>query len=64
MYAVLGFLLHMDAVVAEFTDMGALLLIAFAVMLNLCMLLYDKLLVPLMVIYVHRLRPKLRFLRH
>ena len=63
MYAVLGFVLHMDAVVAEFREMGTWLLLVFAVMLDACMLLYDRLLMPLTVIYVNKLRPKLKFLR-
>ena len=33
MYAILGFVLHMDAVVAEFTEMGAWLLFLFAVLM-------------------------------
>lgn len=63
MYAVLGFLLHMDAVMAEFNEMGTLLLIVFALTLNACMLLYDRLLMPLTIIYINKLRPKLKFLK-
>ena len=63
MYAILGLLLHMNVVVEEFTEMGTVLLVVFVVLMNLCMLLYDKLLGPLTVIYVKKLRPKLRFLR-
>ena len=72
MYAILGFVLHMDAVVAEFTEMGAWLLFLFAVLmatlflpqvvLNFSLLLYDRLLVPLTAIYINKLRPRLRFL--
>lgn len=62
MYAVLGFVLHMDAVVEEFTEMGAWMLVLFMLLMNFCMLLYDRLLVPLTVIYVNKLRPRLRFL--
>lgn len=62
MYAVLGFLLNMDALVEEFTQMGALLLIVFALTLNVCMLLYDRLLVPMVYLYVNKLRPRLRFI--
>ena len=62
MYAILGFVLHMDAVVAEFTEMGACLLFLFAVMMNFSLLLYDRLLVPLTAIYINKLRPRLRFL--
>ena len=62
MYAILGFVLHMDAVVAEFTEMGAWLLFLFAVLMNFSLLLYDRLLVPLTAIYINKLRPRLRFL--
>ena len=62
MYAILGFVLHLDAVVAEFTEMGAWLLFLFAVLMNFSLLLYDRLLVPLTAIYINKLRPRLRFL--
>ena len=60
MYLFLGFVLHMDAVLAEFGEMGRLMLIGFAVMLNICLFLYDRLLWPVILIYVNRLRPQLR----
>lgn len=63
MYAALGFLLHMDAIVQEFTQMGSALLVCFAILLNFCLLLYDRLLIPLTLLYVNRLRPRLKFLR-
>ena len=63
MYAILGFLLHMDALVEEFSQMGAVLLVAFVVLMNVCLFLYDRLLTPLVLLYAKRLRPKLRFLR-
>lgn len=63
MYAVLGLVLNMDALVEEFTQMGAVLLAAFVVMLNACMLLYDRLMTPLVILYVKRVVPKLKFLR-
>ena len=63
MYMILGFLLHMDAVVEDFTQMGVALLIAFIALMNVCMFMYDRLLSPLVILYVKRLRPKLKFLR-
>jgi len=63
MYTVLGVLLNMDALIEEFTQMGWWLLSAFMVLLNVCLLLYDRLLVPMVFLYVNRIRPKLRFLR-
>ena len=63
MYALLGLVLNMEAIVAEFSGMGAGLLAAFVLLFNLCMLLYDRLLMPLVFLYANRIRPKLRFLR-
>lgn len=63
MYTTLGFLLHMDAIVAEFSEMGTALMLAFLALLDLCLMMYDRLLFPLVVLYVNRLRPKLRFLK-
>lgn len=63
MYVLLGLLLNMNALIEEFTQMGAVLLAAFVVMLNACMLLYDRLLAPMVYLYVNKIAPKLRFLR-
>lgn len=62
MYALMGFVLGMEAVVAEFQEMGALFFAAFAALFALCMLLYDRLLAPMAVLYVRRLKPRLKFL--
>ena len=63
MYVLLGLLLNMNALIEEFTQMGAVLLAAFVVILNACMLLYDRLLAPMVYLYVNKIAPKLRFLR-
>lgn len=63
MYALLGLVLNMEAIVAEFSGMGAGLLATFVVLFNVCMLMYDRLLMPLVFLYANRIRPKLRFLR-
>lgn len=63
MYALLGLVMNMDAVIREFTQMGAVLLVVFLITLNLCLLLYDRLMLPLVYLYVNRISPKLRFLR-
>ena len=63
MYAMMGFLLGMDAVIAEFREMGAAMLALFVVIFNVCMLLYDCLIAPMAVLYVRRLKPRLSFLR-
>jgi len=62
MYLILGFLLNMQALVQEFTQMGTMLLIVFLIMLNACMLLYDRLLFPMIYLYVNKIKPRLRFL--
>ena len=63
MYGLLGFLFNMHALIEEFTQMGAVLLAGFLFVFNLCMLLYDRLLFPLVFLYVNRIQPKLHFLR-
>jgi len=63
MYLVLGFLLNMNALIQEFTQMGAALLLLFLAMLNACLLLYDRLLLPMVYLYVNRIKPRLRFIR-
>lgn len=63
MYAVLAYVLGMDAVVEEFRTMGGGLLASFAVLFNFCMLIYDRLLASLVVLYVKKLRPRLKFLK-
>jgi len=62
MYIVLGFLLNMQALIQEFTQMGSALLIIFLLMLNLCMLLYDRLLFPMIYLYANKIKPRLKFL--
>lgn len=62
MYLILGFLFNMQAIIQEFTDMGGFLLIIFLITLNICMLLYDKLLFPMIYLYANKIKPRLRFL--
>jgi len=62
MYILLGAVMNMDAIVEEFFLMGPALLIAFVILLNLCLWLYDRLLLPLLYLYANRIRPKIRFL--
>lgn len=63
MYALLGLVLNMDALVQEFLVMGPWLLLLFILFFNLCLFLFDRLLVPLIILYVHKIRPRLRFLK-
>ncbi len=60
MYLVLGFLLNMDAIVQEFTQMGAVLLAVFLVLLNLCLFLYDYILLPMIYLYALKIQPRLK----
>lgn len=62
MYVVLGFLFNMQAIIQEFTQMGSVLLILFLIMLNICLLLYDRLLFPMVYLYANRIKPRLTFL--
>lgn len=62
MYLTLGLLMNMTAIVEEFTQMGTALLIAFVVTLNICLLLYDHLMLPLVYLYVNKLKLRLKFI--
>ena len=62
MYALLCFVLHIDAITAEFSAMGPALLFAFILGLNACLFIYDKLLISLSLLYWNRIRPRLHFL--
>lgn len=65
MYLLLGLVLNMQALVQEFMVMGPWLLILFIVVFNVCLFLFDRLMAPLVIIYVHKIRPRFRFLiRH
>ena len=43
--------------------MGVLMTVLFALAYVACMLVYDRLLLPMALIYMNRIRPRLRFLR-
>ena len=62
MYALLCFVLHLEALTAEFAAMGPWLLAAFWAGLIVCMFLYDRLLLPMSLLYWNRVRPRLKFL--
>ena len=63
MYGLLALLFPSLAAFAEFREMGVLLLILFALMMLLALMLYDRLLLPASLLYLNRIRPKLRFLK-
>jgi len=63
MYMILGFLLNMHALIEEFSQMGIVLTLVFLAVLNVCLFLYDRLLVPMIFLYVKKISPRLKFLR-
>ena len=63
MYLVLGLLMNMHAIIAEFYEMGLLFTLLLLLLFNVCMLIYDRLLIPMVFLYAQRIKPKLRFLR-
>lgn len=62
LYLVLGFMLNMRAILAEFTDMGLIFTVMLLILYNICMMLYDRLLFPMIFLYAQRIKPKLKFL--
>lgn len=60
MYALMAFVLRMDAVLADFGEMGTAMTVVFFLMMAVCMHLYDRLLFPLLLIYEKKLKPRLR----
>ena len=59
MVALIFFVLRMDQIIAEYREMGHALLIAFIVLANVTLLLYDRLLGIMAVLYLKKLRPRL-----
>jgi len=57
--ALIFFVLRMDQIIAEYREMGRAMLIAFILMANVTLVIYDRLLNILAVLYIRRLRPKL-----
>lgn len=53
----MAFVLNMQAVVAEYAAMSAVMLAAFVLLANLTLVLYDRLLVIMYILYMKRLRP-------
>ena len=63
MYGLLALLFPMAAFMQEFREMGVFMSVAFAGLYIFCMLAYDRLLLPMALLYMNRVRPKLKFLR-
>ena len=59
MAAMIFFVLRMDEVIAEYREMGRAMAAAFALLANVTMALYDRLLAAILLLYVRKLRPKL-----
>ena len=57
--ALIFFVLRMEQVIAEYREMGRAMLIAFILLGNVTLLLYDRLLAIMAALYIRRLRPKL-----
>ena len=63
MYGLLALLFPLAAFMQEFHEMGLWMTAATAGMYLFCMLAYDRLLLPLSLIYMNRIRPRLTFLK-
>lgn len=59
MLALVFYVLRMDQIVAEYREMGRAVLIAFALLANFTLLVYDRLLNSVLILYAKKLRPKL-----
>lgn len=59
MAALIFLVLRMDQVIAEYREMGRVMLVAFILMANVTLVLYDRLLNTLAILYLKKLRPKL-----
>ena len=59
MLALIAFVLRMDQVMAEYREMGRAMLVVFALLANFTLLVYDRLLGGIAVIYMKKLRPRL-----
>ena len=64
MYVLLGLVIGFAAVMADFQDMGKIMTILFFCMMLVCLMLFDRLLTPLSIVYVTRFQPKLKKLLH
>lgn len=58
MAAMIFYVFRMDQVIAEYREMGRAMLIAFILLANVTLLIYDRLLGIVAVLYLKKLRPK------
>ena len=59
-YGFLALFLPAAAIWQEFREMGTVMMIGFIMLFLFCLMLYDRLLMPLAILYVQRLQPKLK----
>ena len=59
MYALVFFVLRLDAIMADYQDMTRAMLIAFILLGNFVLVVYDRLLGIMAILYLKKLRPKL-----
>ena len=59
MYALVLWVFQMDRIIAEYREMGLVLTVLTLVLGNLCLILYDRMIVTFTGIYVYKLRDKL-----
>ena len=63
LYALLALLFPLAEMMQEFREMGLWMTVLFVLLYVVCMLIYDRLLLPMAMIYMNRIRPRLRFLK-
>lgn len=61
MYGLLTLVFPVEAVLEEFKEMGAYLSLAFLLAFDLCLFLYDRLLMIGVVFYGQKIRPRMKF---
>ncbi|MBR6029044.1 MAG: hypothetical protein IKP40_08130 [Clostridia bacterium] len=64
MYAVLLLIFGVETILLEFREMGLWMSLLFAAMMIASLLIYDRLINPLLILYGQRLRPKLKSFLH
>lgn len=57
--AMIFYVFRMDQVIAEYREMGRVMLVSFVLLANVTLVLYDRLLNIMLIVYVRKLRPKL-----
>lgn len=59
MYALILWVFRMDQIIAEYREMGLWMTVLTLVLGNICLLMYDRMIVVFTHIYVHKMRDKL-----